>query len=362
MSIPKIGITIGDINGIGPEVIIKTLGLEYVLKRSIPIIYGSSKVIAYHKNIVDDPGFSFVSCNSPESASIGKVNVINCWNDNVKIDLGQATTEGGECAHIALDRAIGDLISGELDALVTAPINKHAMKMANFPHLGHTEFIASKTGMLGSELMIMSSEELKVAVLSSHVPLSQASEIVSKDRLFQCILTLNESLKMDFGIEKPTIAVLGLNPHSGDNGEIGSEEEEIIKPILIELKERGLLVSGPYAADGFFGRHLYSKFDAVLAMYHDQGLIPFKSLSHGKGMNFTAGLTVVRTSPDHGTAYELAGKNESDPSSFRFAYFEAISIINQRREYLELTGSKIEKIQLESEKGDEGVDLSVENE
>lgn len=362
MSKPKIGISIGDINGIGPEIIIKTLSSEYIPARCTPIIYASSKVIAYHKNIVNDPGFSFVSCQFADQSSEGKINVISCWNESIKIDLGQATAEGGKAAHIALDRAVRDLADGNIDALVTGPINKHAMKLSSFPHIGHTEYLAEQTGMLGNELMIMVSDRMRVAVLSSHVPLSEAHSFVSQDRLYKSLLIFHESLKMDFAIEKPLIAVLGLNPHAGDNGEIGEEDEKVIKPVLNELKEKGIMVSGPYSADGFFARNLHSKFDGIMAMYHDQGLIPFKLLSQERGMNFTAGLKVIRTSPDHGTAYELAGKNEADPSSFRYALFEAIAIRSNREEYLKYAESKIERHQLEREAGDEVGELIEEGE
>jgi len=319
-----------------------------LLNECTPIIYGSSKVVGYHKNIVKEPGFSFNNISRTDKASSNKVNLINCWQDSVTINLGEATEESGKCAYIALDRAVNDLSSGYIDALVTAPINKHAMKLGNFPHLGHTEYIAERAEMPGQELMMLTSETLKVAVLSSHIPLRRAAEKVKKEKVMNSIKVLNKSLVKDFGIEKPTIAVLGLNPHAGDNGEIGSEEEEIIKPAILELKKKGLLVSGPYSADGFFGNSTYKKFDAVLAMYHDQGLIPFKTLSFGSGVNFTAGLPIIRTSPDHGTGYEIAGQNMADPSSMRQAIFRAIDICRFRSEYNEMHSRKVEKVEIES--------------
>lgn len=349
MSKVRLGISIGDINGIGPEVIIKALSNHMIMNECIPIIYGSSKVMGYHKNIVKDPGFNFININRTDKAATNKVNLINCWQDNVTIDIGQPTEDSGKCAYIALDRAVGDLKKGFIDALVTAPINKHAMKMANFPHLGHTEYIAEVMEKSGHELMMLSSNALKVAVLSSHIPLSKAAEKVTKERVKECINILNQSLKQDYGKDKPTIAVLGLNPHAGDNGEIGTEEVENIRPAILELKKKGMIVSGPYSADGFFGNSNYRKFDAILAMYHDQGLIPFKALSFGSGVNFTAGLPCIRTSPDHGTGYEIAGQNIADASSMRQAIYAAIDIFKARSEYQDIHSKKVEKVEIESE-------------
>ncbi len=348
MSKVKLGITIGDINGIGPEVIIKALNNDMLLNECVPIIYGSSKVMGYHKNIVKDPNFHFSNVNRTDRAASGKISLINCWQDSVTINLGEATEDSGKSAYIALDRAVDDLNKGFIDALVTAPINKHAMKMANFPHIGHTEYVADQSKMLGKELMMLISDQLKVAVLSSHIPVKDAAQRVTKDRIKECITVLNTSLAQDFGKEKPTIAVLGLNPHAGESGEIGSEEVEIIKPAILELKKKGMLVSGPYSADGFFGNSTYKKFDAVLAMYHDQGLIPFKTLSFGSGVNFTSGLPVIRTSPDHGTGYDIAGQNVADPSSMRQAIYAAIDIYRSRTDYKEMHKSKVEKLEIES--------------
>ncbi len=349
MNKPRIGISIGDINGIGPEVIIKSLSNELLLHECTPIIYGSSKVIGYHKNIVKNPGFSFTNISRADKAISNKVNLINCWQDSVIINLGEATEVSGQCAYIALDRATEDLKKGFLDALVTAPINKHAMKLADFPYLGHTEYIAEKAGQKNEEMMMMINEEMKIALVSTHVPMNTILDFISKDRIYQCIRSLNECLRMDFAKEKPTIAILGLNPHAGDNGEIGTEEEQIIRPAIIELKKKGVLVSGPYSADGFFGNASYRKFDAVLAMYHDQGLIPFKALSFGSGVNYTAGLKLIRTSPDHGTAYDIAGQNIADPSSMRQAIYTAIDVYKSREDFRDMHKDKIEKVSIESE-------------
>lgn len=348
MSKVKLGISIGDINGIGPEVIIKVLSNSMLFNECTPIIYGSSKVMGYHKNIVKNPDFHFNNISRTDRASAGKVSLINCWQDSVKINIGEATEESGKCAHIALDRAVSDLNKGFIDALVTAPINKKAMKMADFPYLGHTEFIAKSCDLLGQELMMLISDQLKVALVSSHIPLRRVHEKISKEKIKECISILHDTLIQDFSIEKPNIAILGLNPHAGDDGEIGTEEVELIKPAIIELKKSGLLVSGPYSADGFFGSSLYKRFDAVLAMYHDQGLIPFKALSFGSGVNFTAGLPLVRTSPDHGTGYDIAGKNIADESSLRHAIYAAIDIVKSRRDYEEMHKSAVDKVEIES--------------
>jgi len=348
MSKPKLGITIGDINGIGPEVIIKSLSNQMLFNECTPIIYGSSKVMGYHKNIVKDPDFHFNNIARTDRASSGKVSLINCWQDSVKINLGEATEESGKCAYIALDRAVGDLNKGFIDALVTSPVNKHAMKMADFPYLGHTEYIAKSCEMAGQELMLMISDELRVAVLSSHIPVRRITERITKENIKEAITVLNDTLVQDFGLEKPTIAVLGLNPHAGDDGEIGKEEIEIIKPAIIELKKSGLVVSGPYSVDGFFGSSIYKRFDATLAMYHDQGLVPFKALSFGSGVNYTAGLPIIRTSPDHGTGYDIAGKNLADESSMRKAIYAALDICRSRKEYDDMHKSAVDKVEIES--------------
>jgi len=333
MSKIKIGITLGDINGIGPEIIIKSLSNKELLDHFTPIIYGSSKVIAYHKNIVTESSFQFSTVAGPERAFNGKVNVINCWDENVNITLGKASEEGGKFAHLSLEKAVFDLKSGLIDAVVTAPINKKAMKMSGFRHTGHTEYITEEVG--GNGLMMMCSELMKVALVSNHLPLSDAAGIITKENVSSKLKVFHDSLQQDFGIEKPIIAVLGLNPHAGDEGTIGNEEIEVIRPVIIEAKKSGMLVMGPYPADGFFGSSQFTRVDGILAMYHDQGLIPFKALSFGKGINFTAGLSVIRTSPDHGTAFDIVGKNEADPGSFREALYAAKDIVFNRKQYEE---------------------------
>lgn len=329
----KIGITIGDINGIGPEVIIKALEDERLLGSITPIIYGTYKVLSYHKNIIKS-NVGFHSVNNAKSALADRVNIVTCWNENINITLGKATAEGGKYAKISLEQALVDLKSGDIDALVTAPINKNAMKQADFNLGGHTEFLTESDNKKES-LMLMVSEDLKVALVTNHLPLSQVSTSITKELILDKIRILNKALIEDFGYERPIISVLGLNPHASDDSVIGDEEEKIIRPAIVEAKKQGLIVTGPYAADGFFGGNGWKKTDAILAMYHDQGLIPFKALSFGSGSNVTCGLSFIRTSPDHGTAYDIAGQNLADPTSMRTAIFRAAELVRNRKEYYE---------------------------
>lgn len=328
----RAGITVGDINGIGLEIIIKTLSHPSVTQLCTPVIYGSSKVVSYHKNIVNPQDFTFHNTNTADKIYLQKINVVNCWQDNVNIALGKDTEEGGRFAHVALDRAVRDLKEGHIDLLVTAPINKNAMKLAGFPFSGHTDYLAHEFGVKG-ELMMMVSDALRVALVTTHLPVSQIASVITRQLIQSRIDMLVKTLKEDFGIAKPVIAVLGLNPHAGESGTIGREDEDVVRPAIIEAKKGGDIVMGPFSADGFFGSLQYKKFDAVLAMYHDQGLIPFKMLHFHDGVNYTAGLPFIRTSPDHGTAYEIAGKNEADHSSFSTALFTAIDIFKLRERY-----------------------------
>ena len=339
----RIGITVGDINGIGPEIIIKTLSEENLLKRITPIIYGSSKTLGYHKNIVKNNRFNFVNIDGAEHAKEGKVNVISAWQEAVNINIGEATKESGQSAYIALDRAMNDLNTGLIDAMVTAPINKAAMKMADFPYLGHTEYITNASNSEDS-LMLLTSEQLTVGLVTAHIPLEEVTAEITADVVLDKLEILDQTLKIDFGKERPIIAVLGLNPHAGDSGQIGTNEETDIIPAILAAKENGMMVAGPFSADGFFGNGSYKKFDAILAMYHDQGLIPFKALSFGTGVNFTAGLEIIRTSPDHGTAYEIAGKNQADPSSMRQAIYKAIDIATNRKTHEEISSNSLDVV------------------
>lgn len=354
----KIGISIGDINGIGLEVILKTLSNKNITNICTPVVYGSSKIVSYHKNIVGID-FQFQPTRSGDRISLNKINIVNCWNDNVNITLGKATEAGGRYAYMSLEAATKDLRENHIHALVTAPINKEAMKMADFPFPGHTEYL---TQMSSSEesLMLMVNEKLRIGLVTNHVPLRDVASLVTKSRVLQKIQIMNETLKMDFGIERPAIAVLGMNPHAGDNGTLGEEDEKLIRPAIVESKKKGILVMGPFPADGFFGSNQFSKYDGILAIYHDQGLIPFKALSFGQGINYTAGLNFVRTSPDHGTAYDIAGKNEADPASFRKAIFSAIDIFRNRQEYEEMRANTL--VKREKPLGEEVEDEIIEDE
>ncbi len=347
----RIGISIGDINGIGLEVILKTLSDTRVIDLLTPVIYGSSKVVSYHKNIVEPDNFVYQNQRSAHRLANDKVNIINCWNENVNITLGKTAEEGGKYAMLSLDAAVNDLKEGLIDALVTAPIHKKAMQMAGFGHIGHTQYLSHRFDD-ASYLMLMVGDSMKVGLVTEHVPISDVSTLITKERIIEKIKILNETLIMDFAIERPTIAVLGLNPHAGDDGLIGQEDDNIIRPAIVELKKSGMLVMGPYASDGFFGSGKHNSFDAILAMYHDQGLAPFKALTFSSGVNYSAGLPIIRTSPDHGTAYDIAGQNSADPESFRRALFLALDIARNRKEHLHLKSTAVEKVKLESERED----------
>lgn len=328
---PIIGITIGDINGIGPEIIIKALDNGKMTKYFTPVIYGSAKVLSFYRKQLDLNNFNFSPIADPSKANYRKVNVINCWEENIEIKAGESNETGGKYAFMALERATDDLKEGKIQALVTAPINKMNIQNEDFNFPGHTEYLASKADK-DESLMFMVTDSVRVGVLTGHIPLSEVPAAISEESIKKKLKMMAGSLKKDFGIAKPKIAVLGLNPHAGENGLLGKEEEDIIKPAIAAAKEKGNIVLGPFPADGFFGSGQFKKFDAVLAMYHDQGLVAFKSLTFGGGVNFTAGLPFVRTSPDHGTAYHLVGKNEADESSMRSALFTALDISNYRLE------------------------------
>ncbi len=342
MSKIKIGITIGDMNGIGPEVIIKALANHRITDFFIPIIYGSSKIMSYHKNIVNDPNFTYVSIKHADNAGYNKVNVFNVTDENINITLGQATVEGGKIAKLALEKAVEDAQAGRIDAIVTAPINKAAMEMAGFNHVGHTEFL-TEAFAAPETVMTMVSDDLIIALASNHVPISQLSDKISKKKIIRKLKVLSKSLKQDFAHEKPTIAVLGLNPHAGDGGVIGDDEENYIKPAIKEAKNNGVLASGPFPADGFMGNGGFRRVQATLAMYHDQGLVPFKLLSFGSGVNFTAGLPIIRTSPDHGTAFDIAGKSQASGDSMRRALFLAKDLYLNRKQYIDDSKDPIKK-------------------
>jgi 4-hydroxythreonine-4-phosphate dehydrogenase len=329
-----VGISIGDLNGIGIEVILKTFQDKRMLDFCTPVLFGSTKAISFHKNKLDiDTPINGIT--SIHQIAHNKVNLLNIWKEEIPIEIGTATKISGEYAYKSLEAAVKHLNRNEIDLLLTAPINKENIQSDTFNFPGHTEYLESQLD--GESLMILLSDTLRVGLITGHIPVSQVSEQIKPALIKKKVAILRRSLIEDFGIRKPKIAILGLNPHCGDNGVIGKEDDEIIRPTIKEIQESGTLIFGPYAADGFFGSTTYTQFDGILAMYHDQGLAPFKALSFGNGVNFTAGLSKVRTSPDHGTAFEIAGKNNANPTSFKEALFTALAIFNKRKEYKKLT-------------------------
>lgn len=334
----RVGISIGDFNGIGPEIIMKSLKDKMITDFFTPVIFGSGKLFTYQKNIFKlQQTLNYIT--EASQAQPDKINMVNLWKDNVNVDLGTPTEESTKMAIDSLEAATNALMNGEIDVLVTAPINKDEMLKQGFQHAGHTGYLEEKFGKKG--LMFLVTEDLKVAVSTHHIPVSQVAEQISKEKIKKQIKVLNQCLIEDFCIERPKIAVLGLNPHAGDGGAIGKEEIEIIEPVIRELFDSGILAFGPYPADSFFQPNKYKKFDAVLAMYHDQGLAPFKTLAYEEGVNYTAGLPFIRTSPDHGVAYDIAGKGIADEQSFTEAIFTAIDIFKNRAEYNDLMANRM---------------------
>jgi len=336
----KLGISIGDLNGIGCEVALKTFEDPRMLDFCTPVIFASNKTISAQKQQLG-LNLNFHGVQDPKNALDGKINVVNIWKESPKIEFGKATTEGGKFAIKSLREAVDSLKKGEIDVLVTAPINKNNIQAEDFKFPGHTDFLAQELD--GESLMFMVTETLRVGLLTDHIAVKDVAQAITTKLIKDKVKTMSESLRMDFGIRRPKIALLGINPHSGDNGTIGQEDEKLLKPAIQELFDNGDLVYGPYSADSFFGSNSHQNFDAILAAYHDQGLIPFKTLSFGKGVNFTAGLNKVRTSPDHGTAYEIAGQGKADEQSFKEAVFSAIHIYRNRVEHLDLMKNPLKK-------------------
>ncbi|MEE2770735.1 MAG: 4-hydroxythreonine-4-phosphate dehydrogenase PdxA [Bacteroidota bacterium] len=336
----KLGISIGDLNGIGSEIVLKTFDDPRMLEFCTPVIFANSKTINFLKKHFD-LSLHFQGIDEPSKAIDGKINVMNVWKENVKVNFGEEDTRIGDYAFRSLEAATQALKSDEIDVLVTAPINKHTIQSDKFNFPGHTDYLARELN--GKSLMFMITDNLKVGLLTDHVALKDIANTITPELIEDKIAIIQQTLKQDFRVEKPKIAVLGINPHSGDNGVIGKEDEEILKPTIQKIRDKGHLVFGPYSADSFFGSKNYQNFDAVVASYHDQGLIPFKTLSFGRGVNFTAGLSKVRTSPDHGTAFEIAGKNEANINSFKEAVFKALEIFKAREEYKELTSNPLKK-------------------
>lgn len=344
MSLPKlvVGITQGDSNGIGYEVIIKSLADPRILDSFTPVVYGSSKLMGfYRKTLHNIEQLDINVIPSAADAKQRKINLVNCLPDNVYAEPGQSTPEAAKSAISALKAAVKDLKAGQIDVLVTAPINKRAMNAEGFSNTGHTEYLQQEFGT-EDVTMIMVSEQLKVGVVTGHIPLRDVPRSITQEKILGKLRIMKASLERDFGIPDPKIAVLGLNPHCGDGGLLGDEEQSIILPAVQEATREGIQAFGPYSPDGFFSLGNYGRFDATLAMYHDQGLAPFKAIAFADGVNFTAGLPVVRTSPDHGTAYEMAGRDEADPRSMMSAIYTAIDIFRHRLQYDTLQENKLE--------------------
>lgn len=336
----KIGISIGDINGIGIEVILKTFSDSRMLDFCTPILFGSSKLISKHKKQLhlNTPIHGVTNLNKVINH---KINLFNTWKDDIDVDFGIANKSAGKYAFLSLQSAVEALNNNDIDVLVTAPINKENIQSDDFKFQGHTEYLENKIN--GESLMILMTDQLRIGLITGHIPIQDISKTITPELIEKKVSIMHKTLIQDFNINKPKIAILCMNPHCGDNGVIGDEDQKIVIPTLEKIKKTGKLVYGPYAADSFFGAKTYEAFDGILAMYHDQGLAPFKTLSFGKGVNFTAGLDKIRTSPDHGTAYEIAGKGKANADSFKEAVFTAIEIYKNRKEYTELTSNVLKK-------------------
>ena len=359
---PVIGISCGDLNGIGIELIIKTFSDNRILELCTPVIFTSNKVINFYRKSVPEINFNYQSTRELNRLNAKQVNVFNCWEEEVLITPGQMNETGGKYAVRSLKAAAQALKENKIDGLVTAPIHKKNIQSAEFTYTGHTPYLKNLFGV-NDVVMMLCAGHFKVALVTEHVPVNEITKHITKETILSKFNIIHQSLQKDFSIDKPRIAVLGLNPHAGDEGLIGNEEETIIKPAIKEAKNNNMIVIGPYSADAFFARRSFDRFDGVLAMYHDQGLIPFKTLATGDGVNYTAGLPAVRTSPDHGVAFDIAGKNQADISSFTTAVFECIDIINRRKEYEENRKNPLKKVapailaNVEDEKIDEGEEL-----
>lgn len=354
----KVGITHGDYNGIGYEVILKMLDDNRLFELCTPILYGSAKIAAGYRKTLGLQGQPPVQIKSADAAADGQASIINVIGEDARVEPGHPSAEAGKAAFEALEKAVSDLRAGKIDVLLTAPINKATIHSEFFTFPGHTEYLETSLGEGNKALMILFNDVLKVALATTHLPLAKIPGAITKESLVEKISILNESLIKDFGIVKPRIAVLGLNPHSGDEGLLGSEEKDVILPAIEECRAKKIHAFGPYAADGFFGSGNYRKFDGVLAMYHDQGLAPFKSIAGGSGVNFTAGLPVVRTSPDHGTGFDIAGKGEASADSMREALYAAIDIFRHRQNHAERTANPLRRQYVDKSKDNVVLDLS----
>jgi 4-hydroxythreonine-4-phosphate dehydrogenase len=340
---PVIGITCGDLNGIGTELVIKTFSDVRLLEFCTPVLFSNNKLINFYKKSVPEFNLNYQSVREFNRLNNKQINLFNCWEEEVAINPGQLSEAAGKYAVLSLQTAVAALKQKQIDGLVTAPIHKKNIQSADFNFTGHTPYLKNIFGV-NDVLMMLYAGNFRVALVTEHLPVTEIAKHITKEAILSKLNILHDSLQKDFGIVKPRIAVLGLNPHAGDEGLIGPEEDTIIKPAIKEAKNNNMLVIGPYSADAFFARGFHDKFDAVLAMYHDQGLIPFKALASGEGVNYTAGLPAVRTSPDHGVAFDIAGKGKADPSSFLTAIYECINIIEQRNEYEENRKNPLKKV------------------
>ena len=359
----RVGITQGDTNGIGYEVILKALQNPQMTELFTPVVYGSAKTASYHRKALDLQPVSMNVIRNSADIKDGVNNLVEVANEEVKVELGVSSEIAGRAAFDALERAVTDLKQGYIDVLVTAPINKKSIQSEQFTFPGHTEYLEASIGDGDKALMILFSDKIRVALVTTHVPVSRIGEYITKEAVLDKLFAFNRSLKSDFGIVRPRIAVLSLNPHAGDGGLLGKEEQEVIAPAIAEAVEKKVVAFGPYAADGFFGNEMYKHFDGVLAMYHDQGLAPFKTIAMESGVNFTAGLPYVRTSPDHGTGYDIAGKNEANEQSMREAIYAAIDIYRNRCNYAEMTQNPLRRMYFDKSGDKEVLDLTkVEDE
>lgn len=337
----KVGITVGDVNGIGIETIIKCFSDNRLFDDVIPVIYGNQKVVNFHRKALGNDRFQFFPVESADAAKRKKANLVNAWEHDVEITLGKPSKEAGKCALASLKMAVDDLASNKTDVLVTCPIDKDSIQGEDFQFAGHTEFL-SEMSNVSESLMFLVADDLRVGIVTGHIPLKEISEKLTADKIVGKLRLMKDSLSRDFHIPSPKIAVLALNPHAGDNGLMGDEEKEIIAPAIRQAKGEDIYAFGPFPADGFFGSGQFKNYDGVLAMYHDQGLAPFKALTFDSGVNFTAGLPIVRTSPDHGTAYDIAGQNVASASSLREAIFLAIDIFKNRKLHREINANPLE--------------------
>lgn len=357
----RVGITQGDVNGIGYEVILKMLSDNRLLELCTPIIYGSAKIATSYRKILELPEMKLNQIATGAEAQDGAINIINVVGEDVTVTPGEPSAESGKAAFAALEAAVADIKKGDIDVLLTAPINKNSIQSAEFHFPGHTEYLEAADGGEGKALMILCTDDIRVALVTTHLPLTKIAETVTTDTIVEKLRVFNSSLRRDFGVVRPRIAVLALNPHAGEDGLLGTEEKDVVIPAIEKATEEGIHCFGPYAADGFFGSGAYRKFDGILAMYHDQGLAPFKALAMDSGVNYTAGLSFVRTSPDHGTGYDIVGKGEASEESMRSALYRAIDIKRSRELHDTMTANPLRKQYFDKSKDNVVLDLTKDD-